>query len=176
MYRTDTMTDSPPDTTMNQLYMKRYDSMLTPSLSAMNPTVPIDSTIIPLEEQINHDVLFHYIRYAFYHYVPNKPNKKKMKQFIEAIPYFLPDTHQNLFFKLLRTYPIETYWDSRDKIQDYGYLLYSSFHESLRKTHKSKEDYQLDLYQNKSKHKQIHNLLYFIILFIFMVILYKWIL
>jgi hypothetical protein len=142
----------------------------------LNPSVPIDSTMIPMESMLNHDVLFQYIRYAFYHYVPNKPNKKKMKQWVEAIPYFLPENHQNVFFKLIRTYPIETYWDSRDKMEEYGYLLYSSFHKSLKTSYKKKEDYQLDLYQNKTKHKQMHNLLYFIVICLFVCILYKWIL
>lgn len=132
--------------------------------------------MVPMEEMLNHDVLFRYIRYAFYHYVPTKPNKKKMKQWIEAIPYFLPETHQNIFFKIIRSYPIETYWDSREKMEEYGYILYVSFHESLRKSYKNKEDYQMDLYQNKTKHKQIHNLLYSIAIILFVLILYKWIL
>ena len=144
--------------------------------STINPCVPMDATVVPMEEMLNHDVLFRYIRYAFYHYVPSKPNKKKMKQWIEAIPYFLPEHHQNLFFKLIRTYPIETYWDSREKMEEYGYILYVSFHESLRKSYKNKEDYHLDLYQNKTKHKQIHNLLYSIAIILFILILYKWIL
>lgn len=156
--------------------MNRYNSTMKPSDSTMNPSIPIDATVIPMESTLNHDVLFQYIRYAFYHYVPNKPNKKKMKQWLEAIPYFLPETHQNLFFSLIRSYPIETYWDSRDKMEEYGYLLYSSFHQSLRKSYQSKEDYQLSLYQNKKKYKQIHNRIYFIIIFFIVLILYKWIL
>ena len=98
---------------------------------SMNPSVPIDANIIPMEPSLNHEYLFPYIRYTFYHYVPNKPNKKKMKQWIEAIPYFLPENHQNIFFTLIRTYPIEVYWDSRDKMEEYGYLLYSSFHHMI---------------------------------------------
>lgn len=142
----------------------------------MNPSFQIDATVFPMETMINHEFLFPYIRYAFYHYVPSKPNKKKMKQWIESIPYFLPETHQNIFFKHIRTYPIESYWDSRDKMEEYGYLLYSSFHESLRKSYKSKEDYRLDLYQNKTKQKQVHNILYFSAVFLILLILYKWIL
>jgi hypothetical protein len=156
--------------------MNRYSSVMKATDSNMNPSILIDATVIPMETSINHDVLFHYIRYSFYHYVPNKPNKKKMKQWIESIPYFLPEMHQNVFFKLIRTYPIESYWDTREKMEEYGYLLYSTFHKTLRKSYKTKEDYQLDLYQNKKKHKQIHNMIYFIIVFLFIVILYKWIL
>jgi len=156
--------------------MNRHESSMNPSLSTMNQAVPIDASVIPMEAMLNHEVLFPFIRYAFYHYVPNKPNKKKMKQWLEAIPYFLSETHQNLFFKLIRMYPIEVYWDSRDKMELYGYLLYSSFHESLRLSYKSKEDYLLDLYQNKTKHKQIHNFLYCIVIFLLFLILYKWIL
>ena len=142
----------------------------------MNAFLPLDSTEMPLEPSINHDVLFQYIRYAFYHYVPNKPNKKKMKQWIEAIPYFMPQTHQNLFFNLTRLYPIEIYWDSREQMEEYGYLLYFSFHQSLKLSYKTKEEYRLDLYQNKSRQKQLHNFIYFIIVFLFILILYKWIL
>ncbi len=58
--------------------------------------IPIDATVVPMESNLNHDVLFQYIRYAFFHYVPNKPNKKKMKQWMEALPYFLPEEHQNI--------------------------------------------------------------------------------
>jgi hypothetical protein len=156
--------------------MNRHESTLSPSLSAMNPCVPIDSTDIPMDPTLDHEVLFQYIRYAFYHYVPSKPNKKKMKQWIEAIPYFLPDTHQSLFFKLIRQHPIETYWDSRDKLQDYGYMLYVSFHQTLRKSYQKREEYELGLYENKARHKQIHNLLYFVLVFLVILILYKWIL
>lgn len=154
----------------------RHDSNMDRQDANMNPSVPMDTTAMSEESILNHAVLFPYIRYTFYHYVPNKPNKKKMKQWLEAIPYFLPENQQNLFFKLIRMYPLEIYWDSRDKMEEYGYLLYSSFHQSLRISYKSKEDYKLDLYQNKTKHKQIHNFLYFIVVVLFAAILYKWIL
>ena len=156
--------------------MHIHDSKLSPSLSVMNPVIPVDSAIIPYNQLVQHDVLFQYIRYTFYHYIPTKPNKKKMKQWIEAIPYFLPDRYQNTFFKIIRTHPIETYWDSRDKMEEYGYLLYSSFHESLKLSYQNKEDYQLALYINKTKHKQMHNMIYFMVVFLFILILYKWIL
>jgi len=177
MYPSDTNM-YPSDSMLNysETIMNRHESSMNPSLSAMNPTVPIDATVTPMEVMLNHEVLFPFIRYAFYHYVPNKPNKKKMKQWLESIPYFLPESHQNVFFKTIRMYPLETYWDSRENMEEYGYILYASFHESLRLSYKNKEDYQLDLYQNKTKHKQIHNLLYFIVLSVFIFVLYKWIL
>jgi len=176
MYRSDTKLNR-HDSILNhsESIMNIHEAGLTPSLTNLNPTVPIDTTIVPLEVMLNHQVLFPFIRYSFYHYVPNKPNKKKMKQWIEAIPYFLPEKHQDLFFTLIRNYPIETYWDSRERMEEYGYLLYSSFHESLRLSYKTKEDYRLDLYQNKTKHKQIHNFIYCAVLFILLVVLYKWI-
>lgn len=135
--------------------------------------IPIDATVVPMETNLNHDVLFQYIRYAFFHYVPNKPNKKKMKQWIESLPYFLPEEYQNLFFTLIRKYPIETYWDTRDNMNKYGYLLYSSFCQSLRKTHTTEEDYHLGLYKNKSKEKRIHTLVFVGLVVLLLVAIYK---
>jgi hypothetical protein len=135
--------------------------------------IPIDATVVPMESNLNHDVLFQYIRYAFFHYVPNKPNKKKMKQWIEALPYFLPEEHQNIFFTLIHKYPLETYWDTRDNMNEYGYILYSSFYQSLKKTHATKEGYDIGLYKNKSKEKQIHTLVFVGLVLVLLVAIYR---
>jgi hypothetical protein len=120
------------------------------------------------------DVVFHYLRYVCIHYEVSKANKKKIKQLIEAMPYFLPYKYQNLFFDLIRTYPLDCYWDSCETLQDYGYLLYSSFHKKLKKSFKSREDYDEEMYDtNYGNHKRIHSILFFIITIILLYVLYR---
>lgn len=120
------------------------------------------------------DIVFHYLRYVCIHYEVSKPNKKKIKHLIEAMPYFLPEKYQNLFFDLIRTYPLDCYWDSPETLQDYGYLLYSSFHKRLKKGFKNREDYDHEVYStNYSLHKRIHSILFFIIISILIYILYR---
>jgi hypothetical protein len=114
------------------------------------------------EVEINHQVVFDYIRYAFYYYTPSKPNKKKMKQLIESIPYFLPEEKQNSFYEWIRKYPIETYWDTHETMQEYGYLLYSS---PLQGSHpKSKKEYKEDLYSPPNTYQQKHSFVFFLVL------------
>jgi len=111
---------------------------------------------------MNHQVVLDYIRYACYHYTPNKPNKKKMKQLIESIPYFLPEEKQNQFFQYIRKYPIESYWDTRESLQEYGYLLYA-----IHMPHpKSKRDYLEDLYTPPNVYQQKHSFIFFLVLFL----------
>ena len=112
------------------------------------------------EFDMNHQIVFDYIRYACYHYSPSKPNQKKIKQLIEAIPYFLPDEKQNTFYECIRKYPIESYWDTRETLQDYGYLLYS-----LQVPHpKPRKDYMEDLYTPPNVYQQKHSFVFFLVL------------
>ena len=120
------------------------------------------------------DIIFHYLRYVCVHYEPSKPNKKKIKQLIEAMPYFLPEKYQNLFFDIIQTYPLDCYLDSKDTIQDYGYLLYSSFHKRIRKSFKNREDYDQELYStNYSVYKRVHSILFFFVIIILFYLLYR---
>jgi hypothetical protein len=125
---------------------------------------PTDLKGNPTDLKINHQVVFDYIRYAFYYYTPSKPNKKKMKQLIESIPYFLPDEKQNTFYEWIRKYPIETYWDTHETMQEYGYLLYSSPLQSLSHPHKSKKEYMEDLFSPPNTYQQKHSIVFFLVL------------
>ena len=119
------------------------------------------------------DIVFHYLRYVCIHYEVSKPNQKKLKHLIEAMPYFLPEKYQNIFFDLIRKYPLDCYWDSPETLQDYGYLLYSSFHKEVRTSFKSREDYDQEMYvKHYSHHKQIHSLLFFIVIILLLYLLY----
>ena len=115
----------------------------------------------PKESHMNHQVVYDYIRYAFYHYIPSKPNKKKMKQLVESIPYFLPEDKQDALYTWIRQNPIESYWDSRESLQEYGYLLYVN-----QGIHKSRKEYMEDLYTPPNIYQQKHSLVFFLVLFL----------
>jgi hypothetical protein len=122
----------------------------------------------------NFDIVFHYLRYVCLHYEPSKPNKKKIKHLIEAMPYFLPESYQNIFFDLIRSYPLDCYWDSETTMQNYGYILYSCFHKRIKKEFKNREDYDQEVYNTKySLQKQIHTIVFFIIIIALIYILYR---
>jgi len=117
-----------------------------------------------LNPEMNHQVVYDYIRYACYHYTPSKPNKKKMKHLIESIPFFLPDEKQNTFYAWIRKYPIESYWDTRESLQNYGYMLYS---QAMNKTKiKTQKEYMEDLYLPPNTYQQNHSLVFFLVLFV----------
>ncbi len=125
------------------------------------------------EPIMNHQVVMDYIRYVCYYYTPSKPNKKKLKQLIESIPYFLPETSQNVLFTLIRKYPLECYWDKHETMQDYGYLLYSSFYQLERKPFKPRKEYMEDLFTPPNSYQQKHSFLFFIVLFLLFYFLYR---
>jgi len=123
---------------------------------------------------MNPTVVFHYLRYTCLHYQPTKPNKKKIKHLIEAMPYFLPDPYQNLFFELIHRYPLDCYWDSHEAMKEYGFIIYSSFHQALKKTHKTKEDFYNDAYVTETKNqKRIHTFLFFVVVLGLLFLLYR---
>lgn len=123
---------------------------------------------------MNPTVVFHYLRYTCLHYEPTKPNKKKIKHLVEAMPYFLPDPYQNLFFELIHRYPLNCYWDSQACMKEYVFLIYSSFHEALKKTHKKKDDFYSEVYVTETMNKKrIHTFLYFIVVCVILYLLYR---
>jgi hypothetical protein len=77
---------------------------------------------------MNINMVFDYICFSCYFYVPNKANKKKIKQLFEAIPYFLPEDKQNIFFTITRNNPIETFYDKTSTMKYYGYMIYKDYH------------------------------------------------
>ena len=77
---------------------------------------------------MNINMVFDYICFSCHCYVPNKANKKKIKQLFEAIPYFLPEDKQNTLFKIIRSHPIDTFYDKTQTMKYYGYLIYKDYH------------------------------------------------
>ena len=77
---------------------------------------------------MNINMVFDYICFSCYFYLPNKANKKKIKQLFEAIPYFLPEDKQNLLFTITRNNPIETFYDKTSTMKYYGYMIYKDYH------------------------------------------------
>jgi len=124
----------------------------------------------PRDLKMNHQVVYDYIRYACYHYVPSKANKKKLKQWIESIPFFLPEEKQNSFYSWIRKNPIEVYWDTRESLQEYGYMMYA---QSETTGIKSKKEYMEDLYSPPNMYQQKHSLLFFLVLFLLFYFLYR---
>lgn len=123
---------------------------------------------------MNPTVVFHYLRYTCLHYESTKPNKKKIKHLIEAMPYFMPEPYQNLFFELIQKYPLNCYWDSHETMKEYGFILYSNFHQALKKTHKNKVDFYSEVYITETTNKKrIHNFIYFIVICGILYLLYR---
>ena len=79
------------------------------------------------------DILFNYICFACYYYQPNKANKKKIKELFNSLPFFLPAQYQNTLYKIIKKYPIETYYDKKETMLDYGYIIYREMNISLHK-------------------------------------------
>ena len=79
------------------------------------------------------DILFNYICFVCYYYSPTKPNKKKVKELFNSLPFFLPTQYQNHLFKIIKKYPIESYYDSQETMMNYGYIIYKEFNTQLNK-------------------------------------------
>jgi hypothetical protein len=86
-------------------------------------------------------MVFDYIAFSCYFYVPNKANKKKIKQLFESIPYFLPESKQNVLFTITRHYPIETFYDKPETMKYYGYMVYKDYHISENKRYLEYNEY-----------------------------------
>ena len=86
-------------------------------------------------------MVFDYICFSCYFYVPNKANKKKIKQLFEAIPYFLPEDKQNILFTITRNNPIETFYDKTSTMKYYGYMIYKDYHVNQKKRYLEYNEY-----------------------------------
>jgi hypothetical protein len=121
---------------------------------------------------MNIENIFDYIRYACYYYVPDKANMKKIKQLFHAIPFFIPKEYQNRLFKIIISHPIESYYDSRDNMNEYGYIIYKEFHNEINKRVKDYNEYSRELFighdDSTYKIKRSHTI--FFILFIVILI------
>ena len=126
---------------------------------------------------MNIENVFDYIRYACYYYVPDKANMKKIKQLFEAIPFFVPKEHQNRLFKIILEHPIESYYDTTENMNEYGYLIYQDFHKELNLRVKEYPEYIRELYishdDSAYKIKRTHNFIFIFILLLLFYYLYK---
>ena len=104
------------------------------------------------------DICFHYICFACYFYTPNKANKKKIKQLFESISYFVPFQYQNSLFKIIQKYPIESFYDKKESMMDYGYIIYRDFNIDNSNEYLSYNDYldkfYLELYKDNRVYKK----------------------
>ena len=120
------------------------------------------------------DILFNYICFSCYYYYPNKANKKKIKELFNALPFFLPMQYQNNLYKLIKKYPIETYYDKKETMMDYGYIIYREFNININKKYLDYNEYidhfYLALYKDNRIYKKWVN--HFIFIFISLLIIY----
>ena len=73
-------------------------------------------------------MVFDYICFSCYYYTPNKANKKKIKELFEAIPFFLPHDKQDQMFHIIHSYPITSFYDKKETMREYGYIIYRDWH------------------------------------------------
>ena len=90
---------------------------------------------------MNINMVFDYICFSCYFYVPNNANKKKIKQLFEDIPYFLPEDKQNILFTITRNNPIETFYDKTSTMKYYGYMIYKDYHVNEKKRYLEYNEY-----------------------------------
>ena len=129
----------------------------------------------------NIDIFFDYLHFATYFYTPTKYNKKKIKSLCESLPFFLPENEQNKIYKLLLKYPVHSFYDSTQKMKEYGYLIYMEYHKQENKKY---VDYQTYIENIESKiytdetsftitKKRVHTILFIIIVIIMLFCLYN---
>ena len=122
------------------------------------------------------DILFNYICFSCYYYSPSKPNKKKIKILFEAMPYFIPTEYQDSLFKIIKKYPIESFYDTRETMMDYGYFIYRDFNIEINKPYLNYNSYMdkfyLALYQDNRIYKKWIKHIIFIIIILIIIIYY----
>jgi hypothetical protein len=123
-------------------------------------------------------MVFDYITFTCYFYVPNKSNKKKVKQLFEAIPYFLPEEKQNILFSIIQKHPITSYYDTRETMKDYGYIIYREYMQHENKRYLDYIDYNdkflVFLYKDKHiQRKWVKHLIFVGAVLIIIYFLYK---
>jgi hypothetical protein len=129
----------------------------------------------------NIELFFDYLNFATYYYTPTKYNKKKIKTLIEALPFFLPVTEQNKLYKLFLKYPVHTFFDSTQKMREYGYLIYAEYRKNEQEEYLDYSSYlerlELKIHTDDITitftKKRIHTFLFFIIVIILIICLYR---
>jgi hypothetical protein len=124
---------------------------------------------------MNSDCVFHYIRYACYFYEPSKPNKKKISELINAVPFFMPEEEQSILFDIIVKNPIHCYYDKNESMNEYGYLLYKKFNTIKNKHIKEYEEYKSEIIPKDDAYKQrrAHHIFFILIVLLIFFYIYK---
>ena len=130
--------------------------------------------------KLNIDIVFQYLYFINRLYVPSIPNKKKIKQLIECIPFFLPtNKDQQLLFNIIKENSIVNYYDNSEQMIHYGYIIYETYHKRKKLSYLDTEQYIkhydsilfLSNEENKNKYK-MKIILFIIILLICLYFIY----
>jgi hypothetical protein len=134
---------------------------------------------------MNNEVIFNYLRYACFYYVPSKPNRKKIKELIHAMPYFIREDYQSVLFDTIHNNPIESYWDNNKSMNEYGYLIYKQFYIKTNDNEPAGKKYRIKEYEDyinelntpyndfEYKRKRTHHILFTLFLILLFYLLYK---
>jgi len=129
--------------------------------------------------KLNIDILFQYLYFINRLYVPNIANKKKIKQLIECIPFFLPtNKDQQLLFNIIKENSIINYYDTTDQMISYGYIIYETYHKRKKLSYLDIDkyikhyDYILFISDEDKKIKNKKYIEFIIFLFIVLICIY----
>ena len=132
-------------------------------------------------KKTNISLFFDYFNFATFYYTPTKYNKKKIKTLIEALPFFLPESEQNKIYKLFLKYPVQTFYDSTERMREYSFLIYMEYHKENQLKFLDYPSYierletKLYIHENDivfSK-KRVHTILFSMVIIILIICLYK---
>jgi hypothetical protein len=127
----------------------------------------------------NIDIFFDYFNFATYYYSPTKYNKKKIKTLCESLPFFLPDHEQNKIYKLFLKYPVQSFYDSTQRMREYGFLIYMEYHKQERKKYLDYPSYiekiETKIYKDDMTFtkRRVHTILFSIVIIILFICLYN---
>jgi len=129
----------------------------------------------------NIDIFFDYFNFATYFYTPTKYNKKKIKTLCESLPFFLPEKEQNKIYKLFLKYPVHSFYDSTQRMREYGFLIYMEYHKEEKKKYLDFSSYieklETKLYTDETSFiftkKRVHTILFSIVVIALIFCLYN---
>lgn len=133
----------------------------------------------PISKPKNIHIYFDYFNFATYFYTPTKYNKKKIKTLCESLPFFLPDIDQNKIYKLFLKYPVESFYESTERMREYGYLIYMEYHKQENKKYLDYYSYIEKLESSLFKDdilytkKRVHTILFIILVIMMLFCLYN---
>ena len=87
-----------------------------------------------------------------YYYQSNKPNKKKIQDLFESLPFFFYEEHiQNVLYKVIKKQPLVSFYDNNENMKYFCYFIYTEFSKIYQLKYKSQEDFY-----NGMKHRLYH--------------------